>query len=169
MFIYRWIRGFSRMPLPSMVRLKPRIPSKAEEPLKSNLGVEMLQDIRDYDAVKTAIERGEQEVIPSEVAYAILDGENLIKVWREYRGLTQLQLAEAVGISTPYLSQIEKNKLSKRKPLTGIPVSDIISETDISITDISGGPAPWTGLQVLSNTERYLCPLPNRHLSPVSP
>ena len=71
---------------------------------------EMLQDIRDYDTIKAAIESGEEELIPSEVVYAILDGENPIKVWREYRGLTQLQLAEAVGISASYLSQIETGK-----------------------------------------------------------
>jgi DNA-binding XRE family transcriptional regulator len=71
---------------------------------------EMLQDIRDYDMVKVLVERGEEELIPSEVVYAIMDGENPIKVWREYRQLTQQQLAEAVGISTPYLSQIETSK-----------------------------------------------------------
>lgn len=71
---------------------------------------EMLQDIRDYDSVKTAIEQGKEELIPSEVTFALLDGENPIKVWREYRGLTQQQLAEQAGISTPYLSQIETSK-----------------------------------------------------------
>ena len=71
---------------------------------------EMLQDIRDYDFVKTAIEQGKEELIPSEVAFALLDGENPVKVWREYRGLTQQHLAETAGISTPYLSQIETGK-----------------------------------------------------------
>lgn len=71
---------------------------------------EMLQDIRDYDAVKAAIEQGKEEVIPSEVTFALLDGQNPIKVWREYRGLTQQQLGEMVKISTPYLSQIETGK-----------------------------------------------------------
>lgn len=70
---------------------------------------EMLQDIRDFDIAKEAIEQGE-ELIPSEVTYAILDGENPIRVWRKYRGLTQQQLGEAVGISKPYLSQIESGK-----------------------------------------------------------
>lgn len=71
---------------------------------------EMLQDIRDYDNVKTAIEQGKEELIPGEIAFALLDGENPIKVWREYRGMTQQQLAEKVDISTPYLSQIETGK-----------------------------------------------------------
>ena len=53
----------------------------------------MLQDIRDYDAVKTAIEQGKEELVSGEVTFALLDGENPVKVWREYRGLTQQQLA----------------------------------------------------------------------------
>ncbi|MEJ2304678.1 MAG: helix-turn-helix transcriptional regulator [Anaerolineales bacterium] len=71
---------------------------------------EMLEDIRDYDTMKAAIERGEEEVVPSEVVYAILDGESPIKVWREYRGFSQQELARATGISAPYLSQIEAGK-----------------------------------------------------------
>lgn len=71
---------------------------------------ELLEDIRDFDRISAAIESGEEELIPSEVVYAILDGENPVKVWREYRGLTQQQLADAVGISKPYLSQIETSK-----------------------------------------------------------
>ncbi len=71
---------------------------------------EMLEDIRDYDMAKAELERGEDELIPSEVVYAILDGKNPIKVWREYRALTQQQLADAAGISKPYLSQIETGK-----------------------------------------------------------
>lgn len=71
---------------------------------------EMLQDIRDYDLARALVEQGEEELIPSDVLYAVMDGENPIKVWREYRQLTQQQLAEAAGISTPYLSQLETSK-----------------------------------------------------------
>lgn len=71
---------------------------------------EMLQDIQDYDSAKAALARGDEELIPSEVVYAILDGENPIKVWREYRGMSQSETAEKAGISVPYLSQLETNK-----------------------------------------------------------
>lgn len=81
-----------------------------DEYLKLLEQAEMLEDIRDYDMAKAEIERGEDELIPAEVVYAILDGENPIKVWREYRGLTQQQLADTAGISKPYLSQIETGK-----------------------------------------------------------
>ena len=71
---------------------------------------EMLQDIRDYDEVKLTLANGDEELIPSEVTYALLDGENPIRVWRGYRGLTQQQVAEAAGISKSYLSQLESGQ-----------------------------------------------------------
>ncbi len=92
---------------------------------------EMLQDIRDYDDAKKAVEKGE-ELVPSKVTYAILDGENPIRVWREHRGLTQQQLADAANISTPYLSQIESGK---RKGSTGV-LRAIAKALDLSLDDI---------------------------------
>ncbi|MCE7989595.1 MAG: XRE family transcriptional regulator [Caldilinea sp. CFX5] len=71
----------------------------------------MLEDIRAYDEAKAKLVAGE-EVIPSKVVYALLDDENPIRVWRDYRGLTQQQLAEKAGISKPYLSQLESGKRS---------------------------------------------------------
>jgi DNA-binding XRE family transcriptional regulator len=71
---------------------------------------EMLQDIQDYDNAKAALERGEDELIPVEVVDAILDGANPIKVLREYRNMSQQKLADQVGISVPYLSQLETNR-----------------------------------------------------------
>lgn len=71
---------------------------------------EMYQDIRDYDEALAQTASGEEELIPSQVTYALLDGENPVKVWREYRSMTQQALAEAAGISTSYLSQIETGK-----------------------------------------------------------
>ncbi len=78
---------------------------------------EMLEDIRDFDQMKAAVESGEEEIVPAEVVDALLAGENPVKVWREYRKLTQTQAAEAAGISVPFLSQIETGK---RKPSTKV-------------------------------------------------
>lgn len=94
---------------------------------------EMLQDIRDYDEAKRAIDAGE-ELVPSEVTYAILDGKNPIRVWREYRSLTQRQLAETAGISIPYLSQIESGK---RKGTTEI-LNAIARALSLTLDDIVG-------------------------------
>jgi DNA-binding XRE family transcriptional regulator len=93
---------------------------------------EMLQDIQDYDSAKAALARGDEELIPSEVIYAILDGENAIKVWREYRGLSQQEVARSAGISVPYLSQLETNK---RKGSVEV-LSAIAKVLKVSIDDI---------------------------------
>jgi len=69
-----------------------------------------MQDFQEYDEIKAALVRGEEELVPAEVVYAMLDGEQPIKVWREYRNMTQEQLAQLVDISVPYLSQLETEK-----------------------------------------------------------
>ena len=81
-----------------------------EEYLKLVEQAELLEDIRDFDEIRAAIDRGEEELIPAEVVNAILDGKNPIKIWREFRNLTQQQLSHRVGISKPYLSQLETGK-----------------------------------------------------------
>ena len=102
-----------------------------EEYLRLVEEAEMLSDVRDYDAALEDIEQGE-ELVPSEVVYAILDGENPIRVWREYRGYTQKELAESAGISKPYLSQIETGK---RTGTTEV-LSAIASALDLTIDEI---------------------------------
>ena len=92
---------------------------------------EMLNDVLAYDMAIEAVKQGE-ELVPSEVAYAILDGESPIRVWREYRGYTQQQLSEAAGISKPYLSQIETGK---RTGTTEV-LSGIAKALDLTIDDI---------------------------------
>ena len=92
---------------------------------------EMLEDIREYDKAIEAIADGE-ELIPNGIVYAILDGENPIRVWREFRGLTQRELAEAAGISKPYLSQIETGKRSGTTEV----LSAIANALDLSLDDI---------------------------------
>ena len=91
----------------------------------------MLQDVRDYDAILEAIDQGE-ETIPSEVVYSILDGANPIRIWRKHRGLTQLQLSEAAGISKPYLSQLESGKRTgTTEVLTAIAIALNLTLDDI--------------------------------------
>ncbi|NJN82851.1 MAG: helix-turn-helix transcriptional regulator [Caldilineaceae bacterium] len=93
--------------------------------------LELLEDIRSIDEAKMRIALGE-ELIPSEVTYAILDGANPIRVWRDYRGLTQAQVAERAGISTPYLSQLESGK---RTGTTAV-LQAIAAVLDVDLEDL---------------------------------
>ena len=71
---------------------------------------EMLEDVAAYDEAKRRIADGEDFMVPAEFADRLLDGENPVRVWREFRGLSGKELAAVVGISAAYLSEIETGK-----------------------------------------------------------
>jgi len=64
------------------------------------------EDILDALAFDAAVERGE-EAFPMTLFDAIEHGENPMKVFREYSGIKQADLAHLVRISPAYLSQLE--------------------------------------------------------------
>lgn len=68
--------------------------------------LEELEDLKDFRDYK----RSPSESFPAEVVNRLLDGDNPVKVWREYRGLTQSQLAEKTGVTVAHISQIESGK-----------------------------------------------------------
>ena len=70
----------------------------------------MLADIKDFDMAKNAVEFGDEELIPATVVDRLLDGDNPVRVWREYRGLTATDLAKACGVTAAAISQIESGK-----------------------------------------------------------
>ena len=51
-----------------------------------------------------------EEVIPAEIANRIIDGENKVRVWRDHRGMTARELAAAVGVGAPYISELETGR-----------------------------------------------------------
>ncbi len=52
---------------------------------------------------------------PNEVVKANVRGDSLIKAWREYKGLTQEELARKAQISQPTLARMEKPDSRPRK------------------------------------------------------
>jgi mRNA interferase RelE/StbE len=67
---------------------------------------EMLADIQAYDAAMK--DRGEG--MPIQVLRRIIDGENPVKVIREWRGLAQAELARKAGIHRVQVHDIETGK-----------------------------------------------------------
>lgn len=68
---------------------------------------EMLADVRAYDAAKARLAREDDELIPFEVIERRLNGDYPLKIWREYRGLTQESLARRTRISRAMIAAIE--------------------------------------------------------------
>lgn len=71
---------------------------------------EMLEDVAAYDEAKRRIAEGDDLRVPLEFVDRLIDGENPIRVWRDFRGMTSKDLAKAIGISAAYLSEIETGK-----------------------------------------------------------
>ena len=70
--------------------------------------IDLLDDTSDCAAIDRALREDEVgDTIPSEIVNAILDGATPLKAWRQYRELTLEMLADQIGVSKEYLSQIE--------------------------------------------------------------
>ena len=75
--------------------------------------LELLEDEADARTIAEfheAYTAGREFMVPGEIVRSELEGKSPIKLWREYRGLTQQELGKLAGISKPYLSQIETGK-----------------------------------------------------------
>lgn len=93
------------------------------------LNAEDIDDIRTYDdAVKL-----QDELLPTEMVRRLVDGEQPIRVWREYRGMSQANLAGGAGISPAYLSQLE-NRLRKGSTQVLLSLARVL---DVDIEDLS--------------------------------
>ncbi len=61
--------------------------------------------------IMARISSGEEEVFPLEVVKRLAEeAESPIKIFREYRGLSQADLASKIGASAIYISQIETGR-----------------------------------------------------------
>ncbi len=71
--------------------------------------VEIAEDREDIAAAADAERRRNQgmEYLPANMVNRILDGENALRVWREYRGMTIAGLAEKSGYGYSMISKIE--------------------------------------------------------------
>ena len=85
--------------------------------------LEELQDIVDADNAMAVIAAGE-ETYPPDLVERLVDGQNPLRVWREYRGMTIAALASAAGVTSSAISQVEAGKrglsVDLLKKLSGI-------------------------------------------------
>jgi DNA-binding XRE family transcriptional regulator len=70
----------------------------------------MLADVNAYDAARARLEDGEDELVPLEITERRLSGEAALRIWREYRKLTQEQLAKKAKVSRALIAAIETKR-----------------------------------------------------------
>jgi DNA-binding XRE family transcriptional regulator len=93
---------------------------------------EEAEDVRAYDQAVRALGAGE-ETVPAEVVRRLVAGENPLRVWREHRGLTQVELAQRAGVGQPYIAMLEagerKGSVARLRVLArvlGLDVDDLV-------------------------------------------
>lgn len=71
---------------------------------------EDLADLAEAKAVMARIESGQELPIPHEFAMRIVEGESTVKVHREWRGMSQVELARKAKLTQGALSDIERGR-----------------------------------------------------------
>jgi DNA-binding XRE family transcriptional regulator len=72
---------------------------------------EDLEELVAFDSAVREMEAGYDELVPQGIAKRLVSGgERPLKIWREYRGLTQADLASKAGISQAQIAQMESGK-----------------------------------------------------------
>lgn len=66
--------------------------------------IERLEDLEDQ---MLADRHRHDERVPASLVDRILDGEHPVKVWREHRGLSEDDLADAAGLSIEMIADVE--------------------------------------------------------------
>ena len=95
--------------------------------------VKNYQDGQDLLRAREDIENGDDELIPFEIVKRLHNGDNPIRVWREYRGFSLEVVASKIGLTSSALSLIETRKrelkvntLIKLAEVLGIDIDDLV-------------------------------------------
>lgn len=67
---------------------------------------EDILDVLAYDEAKSATE----ETFPVELVERLIEGESPLRVYREFRGFTQVQIAQKIGLTQATIAELEKGK-----------------------------------------------------------
>lgn len=102
-----WIRG-TYLPTP--------LPKALEDRFADLVGrFDVLRDLmEDREAAAAFARTRDQEAVPDSVVGQLLGGENPVRVWRQYRGVSLRSLADQARISPSGLSDIETGKSEGR-------------------------------------------------------
>lgn len=73
---------------------------------------EELADLQAYDRALAQLAVGEEELLPADMVKRLLAGESPLRVWRGFRGLTQVALAVASGVNRVQIADIEAGRKS---------------------------------------------------------
>lgn len=95
--------------------------------------LQLAEDAEDIAAAEKVLSNTHDELVPHEVVERLVVGnDHPLRIWREYRGITQDTLAQKAGIGKSYISQIESGK----KPGSVRVLSRIAEHLNVDVDDL---------------------------------
>ncbi len=98
--------------------------------------LELAEYLRTYDQANAELKAGTDEMVPDAVVDRLAAGAPPLRMWREYRGLSQQALADAAGIGKSYIRQLGAGT---RKGSVGN-LRTLASAMNLDLDDLQ----PWT-------------------------
>lgn len=95
---------------------------------------EELVDVQLYLDAKAALARGEDELLPPDIADRLGAGENPVRVFRDLRGMTRKALAAQAGMTEKVLADIETGA---RKSLSVDEARALAAALKVDLDDIA--------------------------------
>ena len=99
-------------------------------------------DIQGSLTIEAKITSGEEELIPAAVVDRLLAGEAPLRVWCEFRQLTQVGFAEASGVNRVQIVEIEAGRrtgsvrtLCKLATALAVAVDDLIQRNEVLLEE----------------------------------
>ena len=101
-----------------------------------NAILDALDEVDDRRSIAESQERwarGEDDGLPIGFVERLFKGENPVRVWRDFRGLSTTALAKKAKVSQPYLSEIETGV----KPGSVATLRKLAAALDVDIDDLA--------------------------------
>ena len=99
-------------------------------------------DIQTALTIEARITSGEEELVPASVVERLIDGDPPLRVWREFRDLSQAALARAADVNRVQIVEIEVGRnsgsvhtLRKLADALGVAVDDLIPASNDETRD----------------------------------
>ena len=103
---------------------------------------EDLADIQTAIAIEARITSGEEELVPASVVKRLINGDPPLRVWRDFRDLSQAALARAADVNRVQIVEIEAGRnsgsvhtLRKLADALGVAVDDLIPASNDETRD----------------------------------
>ena len=108
-------------------------------PMRLLKAMEDLEDLEDELLAARAAQRHDPQAptVPGEVVHAMVGGAHPVRAWREYRGLTQEELACRTGTSKAYISHIERGLRQPALTLTRALAAALGAPLDVLVDAIA--------------------------------